>query len=122
MRIEVIGKEESAGEPDAGIGKIHGSKEAGFHDKGVISPVEEAVVEGEEPGQEALVEPDKPGVDLVCPTPSCLRFFEVCCKGCGIGTKDRDDREDADDDALRPVDEHHRCKVPVPEDGKHDGN
>lgn len=122
IRVEVIYKEEGTGEPDVGIREMNGSKEPGFHNKGVISPVEETVVNGEEPGNEALVVPEVAGVDRALPTPRLYRFFEICCKGSGIGTKERDDREDADDDALRPVDEQYRCKVPVPEDSKYNGN
>ena len=90
--------------------------------KEVIPPVEEAVVEGEEPGNHALVEPDKPGGDLLRSAPLVNRFLEVCAKGFGIGTEERYDRENTDDDTLRPVDEHHRGKVPVPEDREHDGD
>lgn len=46
VRIEVIGKEEGTGDPDSGIQEMNDSKDPGFHDKGVISPVEKTVVKG----------------------------------------------------------------------------
>ena len=75
IRVEVIYKEEGTGEPDVGIREMNGSKEPGFHDKGVISPVEETVVNGEEPGKEALVVPDVAGVDRALPTPHLVPDF-----------------------------------------------
>jgi len=57
MRVEMVGKEEP-----------------GLHDEGLIPPVEEAVVEGEEPGKHALIEPDKGGVIFSDPPLSSIDF------------------------------------------------
>jgi len=79
-------------------------------------------MEGQEPGKTARVEPDLPRAEPVCPAPLLYGFIEVGCKGCIIRAQNGDDGKDADDDALRPVDKQYRCKIPVPEDRKYDGD
>jgi hypothetical protein len=122
VRVQVVRKEKGTGEPEGGIRKIHGPEEPGLDDKRVISPVEETIVEGEEPGKEALVIPDKPGGYRLCPATLPDGFFHLNGKGCCVRSEQRDNGEKTDCDTLRPVDEHHRSKIPVAEDGEYDGD
>ena len=86
MRVEVVGKEEPAGKPEVGIGKVHVSKEPRIHDEGKIAPVEESVMEGEETGKHVRIDPGKTGGDFLRPAPLVNRFLEIRCKSRRIGT------------------------------------
>lgn len=57
---------------------------------------------------------------------SCMsapgQVFPALQQRAAVFREQRNDRKETDDDALRPVDEHHRVKVPVPENSEADGN
>lgn len=84
--------------------------------------MEYAIVYGKYRPKDPGLGPDTAGIDRSGLPFSCTGAVHCCADGRSIGTQDRDDGEDADNDALGPVNEYDLARVPVSGNCQYDGD